>query len=317
MLPAGRAVVVGDSRQVDRLHARHSMLRDHLLPGARPRLVDARAFTVAVAEARTAALRASDPPEDKKSARVAARWWSWAELWAPMGKRLVLRGTRIRPEGLASPKSFEGIRMSPRHSAPLGGLRTIAKRSDRPTETGFWESSGDGGTLAVWFLQRPRTSLNLPGGRVGRPPDRMGFPTRLGRSTLGWPGRRWRMSSGSLRTGSHLILPFFNAALTVFGPKGTELDDSEGGIRYADACRPLGLRNTDFKAIAAAANHKLAPALSREAHQAQRGFVRGRQLALNAVELDGCAREAAARARFTGKRDLVLAFLTSMPLFRH
>lgn len=99
----------------------------------------------------------------------------------------------------------------------------------------------------------------------------------------------------------------FNAALTVFATKGSDPDDVGGAVRAADACRPLGLRNTDSKAIAAAVNHKLSPVLAREAHAAQRAFARGRQLVYNAAELDGCAREAAAKARFTGERDPVLA----------
>lgn len=146
--------------------------------------------------------------------------------------------------------------------------------------------------------------------RAGRPLDRVSFPTRSGRSQAlaCWTHTLvdvfWELTGG--------IPPLaFDAALTVFLPKGTEADDSEGAVRSAEACRPLGLGNADSKAIASAVNHELTPVLSREAHEAQRGFVWRRQLEMNAVELDGCAREAAGRARFAGNRDLVLALSDS------
>ena len=54
--------------------------------------------------------------------------------------------------------------------------------------------------------------------------------------------------------------------------------------------RPLGLKNSDIKAIASSVNLSMSPIVSKHAHFSQRGFVRGRNFLLNVVELDTFAR---------------------------
>ena len=54
---------------------------------------------------------------------------------------------------------------------------------------------------------------------------------------------------------------FFNDLRQVFIPKGTEADDCFDLTRSPDNTRPLGLKNTFNKLIAAATNHCINPLL--------------------------------------------------------
>eukprot|EP00969_Alexandrium_andersonii_P256398 11334954-Alexandrium_andersonii.AAC.1 len=68
-----------------------------------------------------------------------------------------------------------------------------------------------------------------------------------------------------------------NASLGVFVPKG-DSELMEGRVaRKAEDTRPLNLKNTDNKAIAAVANRIVSVKLPGWARVAQRGFVPGRQ----------------------------------------
>lgn len=67
--------------------------------------------------------------------------------------------------------------------------------------------------------------------------------------------------------------------------------DSTGDIACgAGALRPLMLKNTDTKIVAAIVAHGMRPAASRGAHGSQRGFVSGRDLTQHVIELDSYAR---------------------------
>ena len=73
-------------------------------------------------------------------------------------------------------------------------------------------------------------------------------------------------------------------------PKGDEDDDVIEMIRNAEDTRSLGLKNSDYKTICAAVNWSIKGVIARGAHQAQRGFLPGRQLAQNVVDLDALGR---------------------------
>ena len=77
-----------------------------------------------------------------------------------------------------------------------------------------------------------------------------------------------------------------------FPPKGQELEDEREIRRAAEQTRPLSLKNTDSKLIASGQ-----VSVQRDTHMAwtvrNRGFVPGRQLALNVVEADACLRAVA------------------------
>ena len=86
----------------------------------------------------------------------------------------------------------------------------------------------------------------------------------------------------------------FNSILQVFLPKGSHADDDEVVAREPDTCRPLGLEGTDCKILCCAWNHAFRRHSSKHMHYTQRGFVPGRQLIQNVVDLDIHCRIAAA-----------------------
>jgi hypothetical protein len=88
----------------------------------------------------------------------------------------------------------------------------------------------------------------------------------------------------------------FGFSLAVFIPKGEEEGDSALVVRAAAQVRPLALKNTDNKIICGIWNYALARSLSRQCCQLQRGFVKGRLIMQNVLDLD-------TRARVLGKTE--------------
>ena len=83
----------------------------------------------------------------------------------------------------------------------------------------------------------------------------------------------------------------FNDTNIVFLPK-SDVCCPGGLIAAPGATRPLGLKNTDNKAIAATLASALASAISATASPVQQGFVRGRRFTDNIIEVDWAARRA-------------------------
>ena len=79
----------------------------------------------------------------------------------------------------------------------------------------------------------------------------------------------------------------FNDNLIVFIPKN--VDNSTGIYNPADT-RPLGLKNTDNKAIAAISNLCIKHTLAGQLCEDQRGFLCGRNFLQNVVDVDSIAR---------------------------
>ena len=66
----------------------------------------------------------------------------------------------------------------------------------------------------------------------------------------------------------------FNDSLGIFLPKGSSDEDTASSVkRSAENTRPLGLKNTDNQAIAAAFNRAIAYAIFKWADTQQNGFV--------------------------------------------
>ena len=90
-----------------------------------------------------------------------------------------------------------------------------------------------------------------------------------------------------------------NEGETVFIPKGQEDDDGrvfkDTVFRAATETRPLTLKNSDNKIVAAVANYAISPTIQKCASVVQNGFVHGRQLAQNIVDLDHASRVYACR----------------------
>jgi hypothetical protein len=82
----------------------------------------------------------------------------------------------------------------------------------------------------------------------------------------------------------------FNACVAVFPPKGNVAGDQHCVIRSAGDTRPLS-HNADNKLICSAYAYMAAPALRAGACPCQNGFVPGRQLGQNIVDLDAEGRK--------------------------
>ena len=81
--------------------------------------------------------------------------------------------------------------------------------------------------------------------------------------------------------------PAFNESLMVFLPKKADCVDSAGRAVYApENTRPLNITNTENRILASAVRLKLEPHLSPEISEMQRGFVGGRSMLSNLVDMD-------------------------------
>eukprot|EP00959_Pyramimonas_sp_CCMP1952_P113167 2365398-Pyramimonas_sp.AAC.1 len=65
----------------------------------------------------------------------------------------------------------------------------------------------------------------------------------------------------------------FNESLLIFTPKGSEPEDRQTVTRLAKATRPLSLKNTDCKIVAAMGNFLIKSIVAKDAHHAQKGFL--------------------------------------------
>ena len=87
-------------------------------------------------------------------------------------------------------------------------------------------------------------------------------------------------------TMSGLMMPVeFNSSLMVFVPKGQPPDELSI-VREPSNTRPLSLKSCDYKIICAVVNFALRTPLATHACPVQRGFIPGRQLVSNVVDLD-------------------------------
>ena len=118
-------------------------------------------------------------------------------------------------------------------------------------------------------------------------------------------------------------MPFpFYASLGIFPPKGTCPQDQVEVIREPEKTRPLNLKNTDNKAICGTVISGYYQPMKESTHRTQRGFVPGRQLTQNVLDLDSASRILAFMNRKLGKNTLpaVLAlfdFIAAFPLVFH
>ena len=81
----------------------------------------------------------------------------------------------------------------------------------------------------------------------------------------------------------------FNECILAFIPKGDEVSDTAVVARTPGLTRPISLSNTDSKYFALAINLPLAEVAKISVHPRQRGFVQGRSLVDNLIEVEGYA----------------------------
>ena len=82
----------------------------------------------------------------------------------------------------------------------------------------------------------------------------------------------------------------FNDSATLFIPNGEFEADAVAICREPLETRPLSLKNADNKAIAAVVNRSVSEVIKEGTHVTQNGFVPGRQLVQNPVDLDSASR---------------------------
>jgi len=81
-----------------------------------------------------------------------------------------------------------------------------------------------------------------------------------------------------------------NDSTITFLPKGEFTENEVETIRDTECTRPLGLKNTDNKVIISATIASFRKDMRRSTHASQRGFVPGRLLVQNVLDLDAAAR---------------------------
>ena len=153
------------------------------------------------------------------------------------------------------------------------------------------------------FLQNYKSSFDFP---KTPPPSTANFQQFLFRARHSGPGidslpyAAWKFAgvfayqllfeaSLWLRSGRTMCIDF-NDALHHFAAKGDEDLDHSEVLRSPSDTRPLGLRNTDNKTIAACANWSMKKTISVGASRLQNGFIFHRNFLNNIVNLDAAAR---------------------------
>ena len=87
----------------------------------------------------------------------------------------------------------------------------------------------------------------------------------------------------------------FNFAYLALIPKGSHEEDKRLTARAPGETRPLSLSNSDGKILANALKNAMEDAIGRWAFEAQRGFIRGRKMLQNIMDVETRAMEMASR----------------------
>ena len=212
-----------------------------------------------------------------------------ARLWSPFDRRLVVAGviTGFRSDG--SPQVVLDS------SARLGALS--AAWSDT------FSAKPSCGATAEEVISRWACPLDFGG---VSPPSVEDFKAAASRARSSAPGRdglpysAWAAAGDAGASTLHAVccsllqgvpMPLsFNDGVMVFAPKGGREGDEFAVYREAVDTRPLSLKNSDNKLVCAVMNHKCRKPLAMGACPLQRGFVPGRQLLANVVDLDAFGR---------------------------
>ena len=108
----------------------------------------------------------------------------------------------------------------------------------------------------------------------------------------------------------------FNFAFLALIPKGSQEEDSRLIARTPEDTRPLSLSNSDCKILANALKATMEDAVGRWAIKAQRGFLKGRKMLQNILDVETQAMEMAARL---GQRSalILMDFGAAFPSLSH
>ncbi len=242
-------------------------------------------FSATLLKARTgqASKTVSRDTSDVRRRRIAEQQ---RKLWVPFGRRLQVLG--VKEAGKIHTLEADMNDALARHWEP-----TFTKETPIPTEMAQ--------RIANVFSSR----LEFPG---YHPPSSSCIGAFLRRAKGSAPGTDGIPYYGWFRTGqlgwSHLhnvgvwmhkglsMFQNFNDALHVFPPKGKESADTEEGVfRAPENTRPIGLKNTDVKALCASSYNLFKMRLAHLTIPIQRGFTPSRGFGQNIVHLDTVARK--------------------------
>ena len=301
-----RAIWFCDCRLARVLLARSSIARELLsVTGSMVSLINPAGFAALVESDRRLALAeriaAADldidalhrPPRAARDAAVSSKrkgghmaaLLRLARLWSPFDKRMILTGVRcgLLPDG--RPRII---------TAPSERLRLLRDAwrpvfSCKHTDTCRAQQILDEFASPIDCSQVSPPCIDdfvFAAAHVkNSAPGRDGLPYAAWRAAGLWGARTLLLVSYHLL--SSLVMPVpFNDSIMLFVPKGEDELDAEAISRDPTDTRPLSLKNSDNKLICSVFNHKLRAPLAAAACELQRGFVHGRQLLANVVDLD-------------------------------
>jgi hypothetical protein len=208
-----------------------------------------------------------------------------AKLWAPTDKRLILAAVQIgvNSSGEAAMARSPAHRMAALSSgwSPTFGVKEVNEKEAR----NFCEKWC---VPAQWHLAHPATRRcftsflksvqHASPGPDGVPYCAWEAAGNDGAETL------WLVNQ---HLASGHTMPFeFSDQLMIFAAKGEEPEDAHEVCRAPGDTRPLSLKNTDNNSIAGVNNHLAKRMLTASVVDIQRGYVPGRQLVANVLDLD-------------------------------
>ena len=279
---ARRAAHAGDDHRLDQACNAYTKLREMVAPIVNTELLDAHIASLArtTAEVKKAEIHANKGLPEFARTQQMDRISRWAALWAPKGRRIGLQGVR-------SPDSVIISDVAGCHaevSRYWGGIFAHKPISAELTEA----------FLSSWAKPLPKAEWRVP------QEEFESLLRKLSDSACGPDGipfSAWARSPPIVRhllylayaswLGSHPLMPNANLAFLALLPKGDHTDDQLHGVhRKASETRPLSLSNTDVKIFASALRVVLERAVREWAHAAQRGFITGRSMLENIIDIE-------------------------------
>ena len=219
------------------------------------------------------------PPGSKGRTKL-SKLHALAATWRSQRRRLAL-ATVIDDDGNPQEDAAAAAELLRRHWAPVFRERQIQAEAALQVMP-FTQTVPDN---IEWKLDRYQFRELVCRPRDGAPgPD--GIPYGAWRRA-GLPIMDVLFDAYAAFLGGEALPEGFNNCLLVFIPKGEEIGDRGTVARSPGLTRPISLSNTSSKFFALAVNLPLALAAQSTVHPRQRGFVAGRSITDNVVEIEG------------------------------
>jgi hypothetical protein len=221
------------------------------------------------------------PPSTKGRTRL-SRMHALAATWRSQRRRLSL-ATIVDHNGIPQARTEDAAKLLEQYWSPVFRAKTI----DPEAAVQVMPHTPKVPRGIVWRIDR-----TLFGELVARPRDGAPGPDGL-------PYAAWRCAGPAFSDilyeayeafmDGGALPDDFNECLLVFIPKGDEPGDRGTVARSPDLVRPISLSNTASKFFALAVNRPLAEVARVTVHPRQRGFVGGRSITDNVIEIEGFA----------------------------